>query len=163
MRLHLPRILLAASVAVAAPALVQAQTAKPRPAKKTAAFGQGKGLLLTRAELRACLDLQERVRTQNDAANREREQLDHEKSEIVQQGQTLKEQLGTLDRTNAEAVAKYNEAATDRDKRIDAFEARMGPFNEKVEALQKEREAFVRQCDNRRYDEDDEIAIRKGR
>lgn len=160
------RLLVAAALVALAPAIALAQTtpAKPaKPASKTGAFGNGKGLLLTRAELRECFAMQDRIKTQNEAAAKERETLEKEKSEIVETGKTLKEQLTTLDRTNAEAVQQYNAAVLERDKRIDAFEARMPQFNGKVEALQKDREGFERQCGNRRYDEDDEIAIRKGK
>lgn len=158
----LHRIALVAAVAAFLPPTVLAQSTKPA-AKATGGFGQGKGKLLTREELRACLTQQDRIRTDNEAAARERDQLEKEKGELVQQGQALKDQLATLDRTNAEAVAKFNEASAERDKRIDAFEARMPVFNAKVEALQKTRQSFSEQCDNRRYDEDDEIAIRKGK
>jgi predicted RNase H-like nuclease (RuvC/YqgF family) len=160
------RLLVVAALAAAIPtvALSQATPAKPaKPPSKTGAFGQGKGKLLTREELRSCMAQQARIREQNEAATREREALEKEKADIVQGGQALKDQLATLDRTNQEAVTQYNEAVAARDKRIDAFEARMPEFNGKVEALQKEREAFSSQCDNRRYDEDDEIAIRKGK
>lgn len=172
------RLLVAATLAVCVPTVALSQSnpatpAKPaaksavkpaaKPASKSGSFGQGKGPLLTREELRSCMAQQERIRTQNEAATRERETLEKEKADIVQDGQALKDQLATLDRTNKDAVTQYNEAVTARDKRIDAFEARMPEFNGKVEALQKERQAFAGQCDNRRYDEDDEIAIRKGK
>lgn len=164
---NLPRLLVAFVFAAAVPSLALSQTAPARPAAKppakTGSFGQGKGPLLTRAELRECLAQQERIKGRNEAAAKEREALEKEKADIVEQGSALKEQLGSLDRTNAEAVQQYNTSVTERDRRIDAFEARMPEFNGKVEALQKDREAFERQCGNRRYDEEDEIAIRKGR
>jgi hypothetical protein len=136
-------------------------------AQSTAArgFGQGKagGPMLTRAELRDCLAQQDRIRTQNEAAAREREVFDTEKAELVQQGHALKEQLAVLDRTSQEAVDGYNTQAAERDRRIEAFEARMPAFNEKAQALTAERDAFAKRCGSRRYDERDEIAIRKGR
>jgi hypothetical protein len=152
--------LAAAFCLVAEPSFVTAQT----PAKQRG-FGKAKpGVpLLTRAELRACFDLQDRIRLGNESAMREREVLDKEKAEIVQQGTVLKEQLAVLDRTSQEAVDKYNAEAVERDKRIDAFEARMAPFNQKVEALAADREAWVKRCDNRLYDEIDEIQIKRGK
>ena len=150
-----------------AAALCLASTPPVSHAQATAArsFGKGKasGPILTRTELRACLAQQDRVRAQNEAAAREREVLDKEKAELVQQGDALKEQLAALDRSSQEAVDKYNAQAAERDQRIDAFEARMPAFNEKLQAFANEREAFARRCDNRRYDELDEIAIRKGK
>lgn len=161
------RLLPAVVLAAALPTVALAQTAPAKPAAKPPAkagsFGNGKGPLLTRAELRECLAQQDRIKAGSDAATREREALEKEKSEIVEQGKVLEEQLATLDRTSADAVQAYNAAVTERDQRIDAFEARMPEFNGRVEALQKDREAFERQCGNRRYDEADEIAIRAGR
>lgn len=162
------RLLIVAALAAAVPSFVSAQTApaKPaaaKPAAKTGSFGSGKGPLLTRAELRECFAQQDRIKSANEAARTEREALEKEKADIVEQGKALKENLTTLDRTNAEAVQQYNSAVQARDQRIDAFEASMPQFNAKVEALQKDREAFERQCGNRRYDEEDEVAIRKGK
>ena len=78
-------------------------------------------------------------------------------------GQSLKEQLAALDRSSQEAVDQYNGRAAARDQRIDALEARMAPFNARVEAVAAERAAFGKRCDNRRYDERDEIAIKNGK
>jgi len=141
-----------------------AQTSGATP-KKQGSFGNAKpgGPLLTRNELRACLLLQDRIRDGNAEATREREALEKEKAEIVQQGEALKVQLDTLDRSSQEAVDKYNAEAVGRDKRIDAFEARMGPFNQKVEALGADREAWSKGCENRRYDELDEAQIKRGK
>ncbi len=158
-----PRTLLPALAA----ALCLASTTPAAHAQAGAArsFGQGKagGPLLSRAELRACFAQQDRIRAQNETAARERELLDKERTELVQQGNALKEQLAALDRTSQEAVDKYNAQAVQRDQRIDALEARMPAFNEKLEALANERDAFSRRCENRRYDELDEIAVRKGK
>jgi chromosome segregation ATPase len=145
-------------------AFVAAAPAQPRPVKQ-GSFGTAKasGPLLTRAELRACFEQQERIRDQNEAAAREREQFDREKADLVQRGAALKEQLDTLDRSSQEAVDRYNAQAADRDRRIDAFEARMPALDARVEALRAERAAFAKACENRRYDERDEVAIRKGR
>jgi hypothetical protein len=134
-------------------------------ARKQGSFGTAKpvGALLTRNELRACLALQQRVRTGSDTATRERDLLEEEKAEIVQQGQTLKEQLAALDRTSQEAVDKYNAEAVARDRRIDALEARMPAYHQKLEALGVDRDAWRKGCENRRYDEIDEIQIKRGK
>jgi predicted RNase H-like nuclease (RuvC/YqgF family) len=144
-------------------ALAVAMSAFAQSGQKS--FGQGKpgGPLLSRTELRACFTQRDRLREQADAAQRERDELDREKAEVVQQGSALKEQLATLDRTNAEAVNKYNADAVERDRRIDALEAKINEFNRKAEALQAERTGFSKQCDNRRYDERDELAIKNGK
>ncbi len=128
-------------------------------------FGQGKasGPLLTRAELRECLSQQERLRKADEATRVERQALDQEQAEILRVGDELKQQLAALDRSSQEAVDGYNARAAARDKMIDGFEARLGPFNARVEALQAERGGFSRRCENRRYDERDETAIKNGK
>lgn len=153
--------LAAALCLITAAPLALAQAA---PAKQNS-FGKGKagGPLLTRAELRSCFALQDRIRDLNEVAARERAVLDKEKAELVQEGTVLNEQLAALDRTSQEAVDRYNAQASERDRRIDAFEARMPAFNGKVEALAGERAIWSRQCENRRYDEIDEIQIRRGK
>jgi hypothetical protein len=147
----------AASVLLATAATAAAQTAVPKGGKKPA------GPLLTRAELRACFAQRDLIRDRNEALVRERAELDKERSELVALGDSLKSRLETMDRADPMAVSLYNADAGERDRRIDAFEARMPPFNERAEALARERESWSRRCDNRHYDELDEIAIRRGK
>lgn len=121
------------------------------------------GPLMTRAELRACFEQRDQIRDRNEALARERAELDKEQTELVALGDALRARLETMDRADPMAVSSYNADAAERDRRIDAFEARMPGFNERAEALAREREARARRCDNRHYDELDEIAIRRGK
>lgn len=132
---------------------------------KLGAFGPGKasGPLLTRAELRDCLDRMDRIRTRNDALTQERERIERDKAELLRQGEELKAQLETLDRGNAEAVEAFKARAAARDQALDGFEKRTGSFNGEVEGLTAERRTFSQRCENRRFDELDEAAIRAGR
>jgi len=128
-------------------------------------FGTGKpvGPLLSRAELRECLALQGRIRSGNETASAEREQLEKEKAELLRQGEELKAQFAALDRSSVEAIEQYRERALARDKAIDAFEARTGEFNGRVSRIGEDRAGFSQRCDNRRFDELDEAAIRNGK
>lgn len=132
---------------------------------KEASFGKGKasGAFLTREQLRACIAQQTRLAQQDAELQQDQAALAAAKAELASSGAALKPELEALDRTSADAVNAYNERATARDKRIDDYEARVPRFNERVEAARVEREAFGKGCDNRRYFEDDEIAIRKGK
>ncbi len=145
----------AAIVALGAGAAA-AQTAVPKGSKPT-------GPLLTRAELRVCFTQRDQLRDRAEVLARERAELDQERSGLVALGDALKARLETLDRSDPMAVERYNADAMERDRRIDAFEARMPAFNARVEALASERDERARRCDNRHYDELDEIAIRRGR
>jgi hypothetical protein len=138
-------------------------SAADKPAKKEGGFGGGKGAYLTKDELRTCLNRQAKVKTEDAAMLKEQAEIATVKDEIVRTGDELKQRLETVDRTNAEAVAAYNEAMLARDARIDAYQKRVDAFNARVVANQTERDAFGSGCNNRRYFEEDEIAIRKGK
>ena len=128
-------------------------------------FGTGKGTgpLLTRAELRECLALQGRINAGNEAATRDRAQIDKDKAELIRQGDELKADLDKLDRTSAEAIEQYRARVVARDAAIDALDARAAEFNTRVGTLNADRSAFAQRCDNRRFDELDEAAIRNGK
>lgn len=133
---------------------------KPR----TASFGKGKtnGPLLTRAELRECLKLQPSLRALSDDVVAMQAALEKEKAEISRFGATLQDELATLDRTDAQALDAYNKRAAEYGQRVDGYNALTPAFNAKVESLQAQRAAFAKGCENRDFDERDEIAIRKG-
>jgi hypothetical protein len=128
-------------------------------------FGSGKGAgpLLTRNELRECLAIEAKVLENTQSAAREREQLEKEKAELIRQGDVLKAELETLDRTSAEAIEAYRGRMLARDKAIDEFDARSDAFNARVGGLDADRATFKQRCDNRRFDQADEAALRKGK
>ena len=133
------------------------------PAKKEGSFGKGGGPLLTKEQLRNCMSQKVRVGQQDDDLGKEQSALMTLKDAIARDGDALKAKLETVDRTNAEAVAAYNDQAQARDKQIDDYQARVTAFNARVDAAKTERESFAKACENRRFFEDDEIAIRKGK
>ena len=131
--------------------------------KKEGAFAKGGGPLLSREQLRNCLSQKTRLSQQEDELAKEQAALGATKDEIGRSGEALKAKLEALDRTSAEAVAAYNDQAQARDAQIDAYQARVNAFNARVEASKPERDSYAKACDNRRFLEDDEIAIRKGK
>lgn len=131
----------------------KAAAAKPPPGDK----------ILTPAQLRDCLAQQQKVR-QNDAeAEKQKEALAAEKAELARLGEALATELAALDRTDAAAVNAYNERAQARDARIDAYEASIDRYNARATALNADHDAFAKSCNNRRFLEDDEAAIKKGK
>ena len=125
--------------------------------------GKGSGPLLTRAELRACLTLRDGVGSGNDAAVRERDQLEQQKSALLSEREDIKAALDRLDMANAEAVEQHKARAQAHDQATQAFLSRSDAFNTRVGALEADRASFKQRCDNRRFDQLDEEAIRKGR
>jgi len=140
-------------------------SAADKPTKKEASFGDGKGTgtYLTKEQLRVCLNRQAKVNGENAAMQKEQAELTTLKADITRSGDELKDKLETIDRTSAEVVNGYNEAVQARDKQIDDYQKRVDAFNARVDANKIESDAFGQGCNNRRYFEEDEIAIRKGK
>jgi predicted RNase H-like nuclease (RuvC/YqgF family) len=154
----LPRLLAALAAASLA-------AAAPHAAAQSKTLGSGKpvGLIMTRNELRACMKQQDGIKAKGAEMAQAQAQLEKEKEELRKSGEDLKDKLVTLDRTNKEQVDQYNAEAADRDTRIDAYQARTAEYNATVDALQADRDAWGKNCANRRYDEKDEMAIRMGK
>ena len=148
-----------------ASALLIAVSSHAADKPKEASFGGGKasGAFLTRNQLRDCMAQQVKVKQTNAEMLAAQEKLNADKAEISKTGETLKADLEALDRTSAEAVNAYNERAVARDKKIDEYQQQVDQFNGRVDTVRAEREAFSKACENRRYFEDDEAAIRKGK
>jgi hypothetical protein len=129
------------------------------PALKTGS----KSPLLTREELRACMNTKASLDQQREQVEQMKAGLDAEKTDIESEGSALKERLAALDRTNKDLVEQFVESNNAHDKRIDAYSARSSTFNAKVDTLLADREAYKRDCENRRFDERDERAIKSGK
>ena len=147
--------LLAAMLAVAA----------DKPARKEGSFGSGKaaGAYLTKEQLRTCLAHQVKVKDEDATMLNEQAGIATLKADIARSSDDLKGKLETIDRASAEAVDGYNDAVQTRDKQIDEYQKRVDAFNARIDVNQTERDAFGQGCINRRYFEEDEIAIRKGK
>ena len=139
----------AASFAATGPAFsaeqARAATA-PRPPEQR---------VLSPAQLKECNEQEARVRALTDAAVKSKAEIAAEKAEIDRSGTAITDELASLDRTSAEAVDGHNAKAEMRDKRIDAYQARVAAFNTDAEGLQEKRAVYVKACDKRRYDERD--------
>lgn len=132
---------------------------------KEGSFGKGKpyGAYLTRDQLRSCLKQQVQLSQQDGDILKEQTALKEAKADIARRAEVLKELAAALDRTSQEAVTGYNAQVQERDRVIEDYQSRVAPFNARVDTTAAEHEAFSKACDNRRYFEEDEIAIKKGR
>lgn len=126
------------------------------------AFGPGKasGPLLSKAELRECLRRMDDIRERNEKLAQDRDTIERDKAELLRQGEELKALRDTLDRSSAEAVDGYNTRVGERERLRSAFDQGVEAFNAKVAALEAERRQFAQRCENRRFDQDDETALR---
>jgi chromosome segregation ATPase len=99
------------------------------------------------------------LRAMAEAAKTDAEKADYERE---------REKLAERSRAHDRATAEFNSTQQSQAARIDALNARIGPLNERgktvndrVEPLQEKLASWRVQCSNRRYREDDEIAIKK--
>lgn len=92
---------------------------------------------------------------------REKEAIGAESAEVSRAGDALKEKLATMDKSSAEAVAAFNEETLARNQRVTDLQARSAAFNGRVETMNAERESLRSRCQNRRFLEEDEAALKK--
>ena len=149
----------AASLALAGASL---HAAAPKR-EATLGGGKGSGPIMSMAQLRTCVAQQNRIQGQNDEMAKAQQQLTTDRAEIDRNSTALKDEMATLDRTNEEAVKAYVAKAQAHDKVIDDYQARVPQFNTQVEALQAQRAAYAKDCEGRRYLEDDYKDIKAGK
>lgn len=132
---------------------------------------------LTRDQLRQCLSQQKSIKDQNSEAARAQTELQAQKAEVARQrdelekeGADLDTERAAIDATKAEAVEAFNSKLVQRRQRleqhdalIEAYNAKLRPFNEKVQVLDTTRQTWVGECGNRSYDEVDFYAIQRGK
>ena len=149
------RALLVSTLFAAALAVLAGPAAGAEKARAATAAKPPEQRVLTPAQLKECNDQEARVRALTDAALKAKAEVAADKAEIDRTGTVITEELATLDRTSADAVDAHNAKAEERDKRVDAYQARVTTFNADAESLQEKRAAYVKACDRRRYDERD--------
>lgn len=169
----LTQLLLLAALAGAA-ALVQAQSPSPaakampkptdsKPREGSLGKGSGSGALLTSAQLRQCMAEQDRMAAEGASLVQAQRDLGAERSEIGRLDDELKAEQAVLDRSSQAAVDAYNAKLADRDKRVEAYRAATPAFNQRVEKLDADKQAFAKDCADRRYREEDYDAIKAGK
>ncbi len=119
--------------------------------------------LLTRDELRACMDQDARRKAARQDLADQRTAIDKDQAEIESENQALKQALETLDRTNEPAVQAYQARVAANDQRVDAFNARLKPFNAAATTLREDDMAYTRNCAGRPFEERDELAIKRSK
>jgi hypothetical protein len=156
-----------ASALVALPAAAQDATRKPAPkataAPKPAAAPKSRANLMTRDELRGCMDEQDRLQADRATIDREDAELGQLKTRI-QAMDTERQQRGAAldpaDEAGRQAIAAE---AAQRDQEADIYNARLATLRERAAAYGTGRQAWVERCTSRNFDEMDEAAVRKER
>jgi len=165
---HTPGLPLLA-VAFAALLLVQPAAAQDKPATKPPAKAatkpapKSKANLMTRDELRACMNEQDRLQTGRTKFDREQAALDQQKGRVQAMDADRQKRAAALDPADEPGRKAIEDEVTKRDQEADAYNARLAALREQVAGFDKERQGWIDRCTTKDFDEMDEAAIRKER
>ncbi|MBX3638716.1 MAG: hypothetical protein KF683_25365 [Rubrivivax sp.] len=114
-------------------------------------------------------DWNARVKDFNDAdrkggaADRQRTRLNKEREDLEKERLALEAEKVQLNASNEEIIRAYNAKASALETRIAAWNDRNRRWNDDSVLVEAERKDWVNGCSNRRYREEDELAIKRGR
>jgi hypothetical protein len=158
-------------LATAFAALLQAQPAvaqetaptKPPATTMTKAATKSKANLMTRDELRACMNEQDRLQAIRTKVDQEQSALDQQKSRVVAMDADRQKRTAALDPADEAGRKAIDDELAKRAREADAYNARLAALREQVAAFDTGRQAWVERCTKKDFDEIDEAAIRKER
>jgi hypothetical protein len=168
-RLRAPRALplLAAFLAtllLAQPALGQDKPAAKAPAKPSSkAPAKAKPNVMTRDELRSCMDDQDRLQERRTKIDQEQAGLEQDKARVQAMDAELRTRAAALDPADEAGRKLVVDEATKRDQAADAYNARLSALRDQVAGFDTERQSWVARCTGKGFDEMDEAAIKKER
>jgi hypothetical protein len=144
---------------------VQSVVAADPPAKKTARKGVAKGNpnLLTREQLRACMDDEDRVRQGAAKVKLDEASLESTRAEVERIDEDIARRLAALDPADTTTRQALSEEENRRNELADGYNARLRALREEAAQLTAQRNAWAQRCTNKDYDERDEIAIKRER
>ena len=130
--------------------------------------------LLTPTQLRDCMATKERLHAQTDDALKDKAAIEADKAEIARTGDSLGEQVATLDKTSGEQAGGFGNGVDVNGGEVDEFAAFGVIVAEihagidhpdavetllakgfKAEAVQATKDGYEKTCELRRYDERD--------
>jgi hypothetical protein len=155
--------LLAASLVCAATAAAAADPSPPKGNVLKLGKGQPGGQVLTRDELRHCLQEEAGLKTQGEQVNRGRVDLDAEKAQVERDEQALGAERAAIDASDAAAVAGFNAKLAALRDRSAAYKARAHAYNDDAAAYNARQQGWAGLCAGRPYDERDYFAIQRGK
>jgi uncharacterized protein YlxW (UPF0749 family) len=148
-------------LAVAVPA---AHAADP-PAKKSSprTTAKSKPNLLTREQLRVCLEEQDQVQQGAARVKQDEASLDQTRAEIERTDADIARRLAALDPADVATRQALSEEESRRNQLADTYNTRLRELREQAGALNAQRAAWLERCSNKDYDERDEFAIKRER
>jgi len=140
-----------------APNRILAADAPPKtPAAKPA---KGKANVMTRDELRACMDERDRLQEIRNQVQRENTALNTQQADIRKLDAEIDQKRVGLDPADTAGQQLLVADVARRDEQVTAFNAQLRSLNEQNRSLEERRTAWLAKCDGRNFDELDEAAI----
>lgn len=149
-----------AALALAQPAVAQSTAPKKGAVKSTP---QNKANLMTRDELRACMNEQDRLQQIRMAVEQGQTSLDQQKAQVLAMDAELQKKAAALVADDEAARKALEDEAVKRDQAADDYNARLAGLREQSKTFDAGRQAWVERCTTKDYDEMDEAAIKKER
>ena len=157
------RVWLACAAAVglllAAPLAAQAQDPPDKDEILTLGDGPPSGKQLTREQLRQCLQMQPRLKTEGDRATRAHNELQSMKAEFDRLDAELRSERAGVNTSDKAAVDAYNAKLARRKELVDQYNAKLPSANEEAQRYNALQEDWKRGCEDRPYSEADYASI----
>ncbi|MGH6612111.1 MAG: hypothetical protein ACRECQ_17850 [Burkholderiaceae bacterium] len=153
--------LIAAAMSIPVTADAQSTAATKKPTKQSATKSKPKPM--SREQLRACMDQQDRLTAMRQKVLQEEASLDKQRAEVTKLDADLAAKRAALDPADAAAKEALTAEEAKRNQVADAYNTRLPTLREQVSALNTERQGWVDQCANKDFDEIDEYAIKRDR
>jgi len=153
------------TAALAALLLIQPAVAQDKASTKTPpkATTKGKPNVMTRDELRACMNEQDGLQATRTKIDQEQGALDRQKAQVQAMDAELRKKVAAFDPADATAKKALEDEATKLDAAADAYNARLAALREQVAQFDTGRQAWLERCTKKDFDEMDEAAIKKER
>ncbi len=163
-RSQLGTVLIAAGLLAASSPLSPAYAADP-PVKKAPAKQQGKSKPkpMSRDQLRACMDQQDRLLAMRQGVLKEQTSLDQQRAEVARMDAELDRKRAALDPADTDAKQVLQDEETQRNQVGETYNARLPALKEQSVTLDRERQSWVERCADKDFDELDELAIKRER
>ena len=136
------------------------------PAKKAPTKQQGgktKPKPMSRDQLRACMDQQDRLLAMRESVLKEQTSLDQQRADVARMDAELTRKRAALDPADDTAKQSLGDEETRRNAAGDAYNTRLPVLKEQGSALDKERQTWVERCADKDFDERDEAFIKRER
>jgi len=153
------------TAALAAALLIQPASAQNKPPAEgmTKSAPKSKANLMTRDELRACMNEQDRLQAIRTGIDREQATLDQQKSRVQAMDADRQKRSSALDPADEAGRKAIEDEVAKRDLEADAYNARLAALRERAAGFDTSRQAWVERCTKKDFDEMDEAAIKKER